>query len=50
MSAIAHSQSIRKLAECNGQSEPKGTHNDAGATNGASPCPTDLSSYHGEGT
>ncbi len=45
-----HSWSIRKLAQCNGQSEPKGTHNDADATNGASPCPTDLSSYHEEGT
>ena len=50
MSAIAHSQSISKLAECNGQSEPNGAINDADATNGASPCPTDLSSYHGEGT
>ena len=39
-----HSWSISNLADRNGQSEPKGTHNDAKATNGASPCPSDLSS------
>ncbi len=46
MRAIAHLWSISILGDRNGQSEPIGTHNDAMATNGASPCPTDLSSYY----
>ena len=45
-----HSQSISNLADRSGQSEPIGTHNDAKATIGASPCPTDLSSNDSEGT
>ena len=45
-----HSWSISNLTDRNGQSEPIGTHNDAKATNGASPCPTDLSITHAEAT
>lgn len=44
------SQSISTQPGRNGQSEPIGATNDADATKGASPCPTDLSSYHAEAT
>lgn len=43
MRAIAHLWSISILGDRNGQSEPTGVINDADATKGASPCPTDLS-------
>ena len=40
-----HSQSISPQASIeNGRSEPTGATHDAAATNGASPCPSDLSS------
>jgi len=48
MGVYPQSQSIEYTP--NGQSEPNGANPDAKATNGASPCPTDLSSYHAEAT
>ncbi|GAH01995.1 unnamed protein product, partial [marine sediment metagenome] len=38
-----NTQSIEHKLDVNGQSDTNGAHNDAIATMGASPCPTDLS-------